>query len=69
MYIHCTWSRSRSPFLLRFGHGPLLVQINLQHGQAQPFGICSRYLPNSNLFICGASHREAVSAIFKVFDK
>ena len=27
----------------------------------------SSYLPNSNSFICGASHREAVSIIFKVF--
>ena len=43
------------PFLLRFGHGPILVQINL------------RYLPNSTQFICGASHKEAVSTIFKVF--
>ena len=25
------------------------------------------YVPNSNLFICGAKHREAVSTIFKVF--
>ena len=24
------------PFFLRFGHGPFLVQINLQHSQAQP---------------------------------
>ena len=30
------------PFFLRFGHGPLLVQINLQHSQAQPYGICTR---------------------------
>ena len=27
----------------------------------------SRYLPKSNSFICGASHREAVSTICKVF--
>ena len=27
----------------------------------------SRYLPNSNSFIYGASHREAVSTFFKVF--
>ena len=25
------------------------------------------YLPNSNSFICGASHREEVGTIFKVF--
>ena len=29
--------------------------------------IHSRYLPNSNLFKCLASQREAVSIIFKVF--
>ena len=58
------------PFFMRYGHGPILLQINLQHSQAQPYGICimhSRYLPNSNLFICGAKHREAVSTIFEVF--
>ena len=27
----------------------------------------SRYLPNLNLFLCGASHREVVRTIFKVF--
>ena len=53
------------PFLLCFGHGPIFVQINLQHSQAQPYGnMQSRYLPNSNSFIFGASHREAVSTIF-----
>ena len=24
---------------LRFGHGPILVKINLQHSQTQPYGI------------------------------
>ena len=43
---------SRSLFLLRFGNGLILVQINLQHSQAQPYGVC------------GVSHREAVSTIF-----
>ena len=60
--------RADLPFFMRLGHGPTLVQINLQHSQAQPYGICTRViLPNSNSFICGASHREAVSTIFKVF--
>ena len=39
-----TWSRSRSPFRLRFSQGPILVQINLQHSQAQPYGICTRVI-------------------------
>ena len=55
---------------MRFGQGPILVQINLQHSQAQPYGICTRviYLTQTHFFfIFGASHREAVSTIFKVF--
>ena len=56
------------PIFLLFGHGPILVQINLQHSQAQPLRhIHLRYFPNSNSLKCGASHREAVSTIFKVF--
>ena len=36
--VQCAWSRSRSSFVLRFGHGPILVQINLQYSQAQLYG-------------------------------
>ena len=32
------------PFLLRFDHGPILVQINMQRSQAQPYGICTRVI-------------------------
>ena len=32
------------PLYLRFGHGPTLVQINLQLSQAQPCGICTRVI-------------------------
>ena len=64
--VQCTWSRSRSPFELRFGHDPILVQINLQHNYALRNPTLSRYLLNSNSFICGATHREAVRTIFKV---
>ena len=45
---------------------PILVQLTLQHSQAQPYRLCT-YLPNSSTFIWGATHREAVSTIFKVF--
>ena len=40
------------PFFLRFGHGPILVHINLQHSQAQPYGICTRviYLTQTHLY-------------------
>jgi hypothetical protein len=33
------------PFFLRFGHGPILVKINLQQTLRH---MHSRYLPNSN---------------------
>ena len=38
------------PFFMRFGHGPILVPINLQHSHAQPYDIhiYYRYLPNLN---------------------
>ena len=38
---------------MRFGHGPKLVQINLQHSQAQPHGICTRvnYLTQTHLYV------------------
>jgi hypothetical protein len=32
------------PFFLRFSHGPILVQINLQHSQAQPYCIYTRVI-------------------------
>ena len=40
------------PFFMRFGHCPILVQINLQHSQAQPYGICTRviYLTQTHLY-------------------
>ena len=62
-----SWSRSRYPFLLRFGHGAILVQINLQHSQAQPCSICTRVIYLTKTSICGASHREVVSTMLKVF--
>ena len=30
------------PFFLRFAHGSILVQIDFQHSQAQPYSICTR---------------------------
>ena len=41
------------PFFMRFGHYTILVQINLQHSQAQPYGICTRviYLTQSHLYV------------------
>ena len=41
------------PFFMRFGHGPILVQINLQLSQAQPYGIstCVIYLTQIHLYV------------------
>ena len=44
------------------------VQTNLQHSQVQPLRhMYSHYLPDSNSFICGASHREAIIIIFSLW--
>ena len=34
-----------SPFQLRFGHGPILVHMNLHHSQEQPYDVCIRIIP------------------------
>ena len=60
MYVHCIWPRSRSPFLLRFDKSAAQSGATLQL-------MHPRFLPNSNLLKCEASHREAVSTIFKIF--
>ena len=41
------------PFFMRFGPGPILVQINLQHSQEQHYGICTRviYLTQTHLYV------------------
>ena len=55
---------------LRLGHGLILVQINLYHSQAQPYGICNRVinLTQTHLYVdYGASPREAIYTIPKVF--
>ena len=44
---------------LRFGHGPILVQINLQHSQAQPYCVCTRviYLTQTHYeYVCVISN-------------
>ena len=54
------------------------LSVNIDHVKYDKLFVClslfltprhmqSRYLPTSNSFICGASHREAVSTILKVF--
>ena len=39
------------PFFMRFGHGPILVQINLKHSKAQPYGICTRVIYQTHLYV------------------
>ena len=50
-------------FFMRFGHGPILVQINLQHSQAQPYGICTCVIyPNQNhLYVEHHTEKQLVS--------
>ena len=57
-YAHCIWSRSQSPFLLRLGQGPILVQINLEHSQAHSMAYA---------LVLFTHFYVAVSTIFKVF--
>ena len=54
--------RADLPFFMRFGHGPILVQINLQHIQAQPYGICTRviYLTQSHLNVEHNTEKQLV---------
>ena len=54
MYVHCMYMvEEPSHFLLRFGHGTILVQINLQHSQAQSYCICTSviYLTQTHLHL------------------
>ena len=45
-----------------FSHGPILVQINLQHSQAQPFGICTRviYQTQTHLYVEHYTEKQLV---------
>ena len=63
--VHCVHGRGvEFPFFMHFSHGPILVQINLQHSQAKPYGKCTRviYLTQTHLYV--EPHRETVSTIF-----
>ena len=55
----------RSPFPLFFGHDPILVQINLQHSQAQSYGICTRviYQTQSHLYVEHQTEKQLVPFI------
>ena len=44
MYTVHTNVHGRGADFLRFGHGPILVQINKQHSQAQLYGIRTRVI-------------------------
>ena len=50
------------PFFWRFGHGPILVQINLGHSQAQPYGVCTRviYLTQNHLYMEHHTEKQLV---------
>ena len=61
VYI-CNWQRSRSPFLLCIGNCTILVQINLQHSQVQPYVICTRviYLTQTHLYADHHTEKQLV---------
>ena len=50
------------PFFMRFGHGPILVQKNLQLNQAQTYGICNRviYLTQTHLYVEHHTEKQLV---------
>ena len=50
------------PFFMRFGHGPILLQINLQHSQAQPYGIWTGviYLTQNHLYVEHQTDKQLV---------
>ena len=43
---------------VRFDHGPILVQIYLQHSQAQPYGICTRVIYPTQTHLYVEHHTE-----------
>jgi hypothetical protein len=65
-HADCTWLKSGSPFLFAFGQGPILVWINQQHNQAQPYGICTCLI-----YLTQTHHMWSITqrsrTIFKVF--
>ena len=46
------------PFFLRFGHGAVLVHINLQHSQVQPYGKYTRVIYQSETHLYVEHHAE-----------
>jgi hypothetical protein len=46
---------------LPFGHGPILVHINLCHSQAQPYGICTRVICLTQTHSYVEHHTEIMS--------
>ena len=48
------------PFFMSFGHGPILVQINLQQSQAQPYGICTRVIYLTHLYVEHHTEKQLV---------
>ena len=48
--------------LLCLGLGSILLQINLEHSQAQPYGICTRviYLTQTHLYVEHHTEKQLV---------
>ena len=59
--------RGADLFFFAFSHGPILIQINLQHSQAQPYGTCTRIIFLTQTHYMWTITRRRRSIIFKVF--
>ena len=56
------------PFFCFFSHGPILVHINLQHSQVQPYGICTCFIYLTQTHLNVEHHTEnQLVPFFKVF--
>ena len=47
-------------FFLCFGHGLILVQTNLQHSQAQPYGIFTHIIYLTKLYVEHHTEKQLV---------
>ena len=59
--VHSVHGRGADlPFFLRFGHIPILVQINLQHSHAQPYGVRTRVIYLTQTHCCKQKQKKII---------
>ena len=56
------------PLFLRFEHGLILVQINLEHSQAQLYNICTRviYLSQAHFYVEHHTEKQLVQFLMSL---